>query len=308
VKTSTFKIIVPDGPRIHGYRWLPPGEPMAVVQIIHGMSEHAARYARFAEAMTDTGIAVYAADLPGHGKTAREGELGHFADRRGWRVALGAVAAVHAEIEDEQPGKPVFMLGHSMGSFLLQHYLVEHGAKLSGAILSATTGDMGLLRVVGLALLRIEALILGTRHRSKLGEQLSFRDFNKKFKPARTGFDWLSRDPAEVDKYVADPFCGFRCSSGLWVELLSAGARLSDVARLRHIPPKLPVLMIAGEADPVSRGAAGPKVLERAYRAAGLEDVIVNVYEGARHELLNETCRDQVTADIRDWLLNHLPA
>jgi alpha-beta hydrolase superfamily lysophospholipase len=206
VKTSTFKIIVPDGPRIHGYRWLPPGEPMAVVQIIHGMSEHAARYARFAEAMTDTGIAVYAADLPGHGKTAREGELGHIADRRGWRVALDAVAAVHAEIEDEQlgkpPNKPIFMLGHSMGSFLLQHYLVEHGAKLSGAILSATTGDMGLLRVVGLALLRIEALILGTRHRSKLGEQLSFRDFNKKFKPARTGFDWLSRDPAA---------CGLSC-------------------------------------------------------------------------------------------------
>ena len=315
MKTSTLQIAVPNGPSLHVHRWLPDGEPRATVQIIHGMSEHGARYARLAQALTGAGIAVYAPDLTGHGKTAGEGELGHFADRKGWSLALASVHAVHTAIARQHrrgkappPEVPVFMLGHSMGSFLLQHYVLEHGAKLRGAIFSATTGDMGLLRPLGLTLLRTEALILGRRHRSALAEALSFKDFNKKFKPARTGFDWLSRDTAEVDKYVADPLCGFRCSAGLWIELLAAGARLSDLARVARIPKTLPVLMIAGSRDPVSGGAAGPRVLERAYRAAGLKDVTVSIYDDARHELLNDLCREAVTAELRDWLMRRLAA
>src|SRR5439155_13994082 len=131
---------------------------------------------------------------------------------------------------------PVFILGHSMGSLLLQHYLIEHGARLSGAILSATTGDMGLLRPIGLALIRMEALIKGRRYPSALGEALSFKQFNNAFKPNRTDFDWLSRDAAEVDEYIADPLCGFRVSTALWIDLLAAGTRLSDVTRLSRIP------------------------------------------------------------------------
>lgn len=311
MKTSTIKVALPDGPKIHTYRWLPEAEPRAAVQIIHGMAEHAARYGRFAMALTNAGFAVYAADLPGHGKTAREDELGHFADRKGWSVALASVHAVHGLIRHEQRKKPsplpIFMFGHSMGSFLLQHYLVEHGNKLAGAVLSATTGDLGALRVVGLAMLRAEALVLGVRHRSALAESLSFKTFNKKFKPARTGFDWLSRDEAGVDKYIADPLCGFRCSTGLWIELLSAGRHLTDIARLARIPKKLPILMIAGDRDPVSGGAAGPRILERAYRSAGLGDVSVSIHEDGRHELLNDTCREVVTSEVTEWLVNHLP-
>jgi len=276
------------------------------------MAEHGARYERLATALTDAGIAVYALDLPGHGRTAGEGEHGHFADRDGWRIALEAIDAVQRELVEQmrrpndKRAVPIFILGHSMGSFLVQHYLVDHGGQLSGAILSATTGDLGLFRPIALTLMRIEALIQGRRHRSKLANALSFEQFNKKFKPTRTEFDWLSRDPAEVDKYVADPNCGFLCSCGLWIDLLSAGAKLSDAARLSRIPKQLPILLIAGSVDPVCNGAAGPKALEQAYRGAGLKDVTVSIYEGGRHELLNDTCRDEVTAEIREWLGTHL--
>ncbi len=298
-----------DGPAIHTHRWLTDRQPEAVLLIVHGMAEHGGRYARLASALTEAGIAVYAPDLPGHGNTAGEGEHGHFADHNGWSVALAAIQAVRAEIAAAHfvAGRelPVFILGHSMGSFLVQHYLVEHGGQVSGAILSATSGDMGLTRAIALALLRAEALIQGRRHRSKLADRLIFKQFNKRFAPARTDFDWLSRDPAEVDKYVADPWCGFLGSCGLWIDFLAAGAELSDVGRLSRIPKPLPVLLIAGSADPACGGAAGPRALERAYRAAGLKNVTVKIYEEGRHELLNDICREEVTTDIRGWLAAH---
>jgi alpha-beta hydrolase superfamily lysophospholipase len=308
VNATQFQLELASGLSLHIHRWLPDGPVRAVLQITHGMAEHGARYARLAQALTDAGFAVYAIDLPGHGQTARDaGELGHFADDDGWRLALNAIAALRAQLEHEQAGKPLFMLGHSMGSFLMQTHVVEQGAGLAGVILSATSGDLGPLRVVGLNLLRIEKLLMGGRHRSALAEALSFKTFNKAFAPNRTESDWLSRDVAEVDKYLADPRCGFRCSVGLWISLLNHGGQLRDPARLARIPRNLPILMIAGEQDPVTRGAKGPRALEQAYRASGIRNVSVNMYAGARHELLNETCRDQVTTDLRDWLVNHLP-
>lgn len=306
MKTSTLKIAAPNGPALYTHRWLPDGPPRATLLIVHGMAEHGGRYARFAKALTDAGIAVYAPDLPGHGRTSSPTDLGHFANRNGWSVALASIHAVHSSIAERDGKRPLLILGHSMGSFLVQHYLVEHGNKLDGAILSAANGDLGMLRAIGLALIRAEALIFGRRHRSALAEALSFKEFNKKFKPNRTEFDWLSRDDAEVDQYIADPLCGFRCTTGLWIDLLKSSARLTDIARLSRIPKTLPVLLIAGSADPASNGATGPKVLEQAYRAAGLKDVTVRIYDGARHELLNETCRDAVTEELREWIVGHL--
>jgi alpha-beta hydrolase superfamily lysophospholipase len=174
-------------------------------------------------------------------------------------------------------------------------------------VLSATTGDMGATRAAGAVLLKLEGMLLGLRHRSALAEALSFKAFNKKFAPARTPADWLSRDHAEVDAYVADPLCGFRCSAALWTSLLTAGASLRDPQRLSRIPKSLPVLLIAGSDDAVSGGARGPGLLAKAYGNAGLRDVTVKIYEGGRHELLNEIpqCRDQVTADLLNWLGKH---
>lgn len=292
---------------LHAYVrcWKPDAAPRGIVQVIHGMAEHSARYARLAAALTDAGFAVYAHDLPGHGPLSEDWVRGHFADRRGWRVAIASIRDVQRLAQRAHPGQPVYMLGHSMGSFLLQHYVADSGGTLAGAIFSATTGDFGRTRKLGLALLRAEAMIYGRRHPSLVGEKLSFAAFNKKFKPARTAFDWLSRDPKEVDKYVKDPDCGYRCTTGLWIDLLEAGAMLTAPPRLRRIPKTLSVLMLAGSEDPVSAGAHGPRTLEQKYLAAGIRDVTVHVYPDARHELFNDLCRDAATRDLCAWLNAH---
>lgn len=304
---NTFQHRLADGTLACVHRWL-PARAQAAVQIVHGMAEHGGRYARLAKVLTDAGFAVYAQDLPGHGHSVRAAdELGHFADHDGWRYTLSSINSVRGLIEQELQRLPHFMLGHSMGSFLLQDYLVEHGNGLAGAVFSATSGDLGALRAIGIKLLRAEALWFGGRHRSALAEQLTFKDFNRRFKPARTDFDWLSRDTAEVDKYMRDTRCGFRCSAALWIELLEMGAHLGDPARLARIPKSLPVLLIAGTADPACRGEKGPRALEQHYRKAGLVDVSVQLYPDGRHELFNDTCREQVSGDLLSWLQARMP-
>lgn len=303
MKSKQFQHPLPGGLSLHVHRWLPEGDAHAALIVVHGMAEHGGRYARLAQTLTGDGYAVYALDLPGHGRTARaHDELGHAADQDGWLLSLSAINAVRELAQHQLHDPPVFMLGHSMGSFLLQDYVVDHGHGLAGAIFSATSGDLGPMRRVGLALLHIEEFFGGRQRRSALAEAMSFKDFNRRFKPARTAFDWLSRDVAEVDQYMNDPLCGFRCSCRLWIDLLTAAGNFTSVARLRAIPPQLPVLMIAGGADPVTQGALGPRALERNYRAAGLDQIDVRIYDGARHELLNETCRDEVMRDLHTWL------
>jgi alpha-beta hydrolase superfamily lysophospholipase len=150
--------------------------------------------------------------------------------------------------------------------------------------------------------MRAEAALLGPRHPSALAEALTFGSFNKAFQPARTPFDWLSRDPAEVDAYIADPCCGFLCSAALWSDLFTAGAPLLNHARLCRIPKTLPILLICGDCDPVSAGVKGPRQLADAYRAAGVQRVEVKAYAEGRHELLNDVCREQTTADMLAWM------
>ncbi|MGQ0700185.1 MAG: lysophospholipase [Panacagrimonas sp.] len=283
--------------------WLPAQAPLACVQIVHGLAEHGGRYARFATELNRAGFAVFAQDLPGHGRTARApDELGHFADDHGWRLALQSIRAVQVDIRERHPGVPLSLFGHSMGGLLAQDYIVHHGRDLKAAVLSGTTGDMGLMRPIGLALMRAEIGWAGTRHRSQIAENLSFTSFNRRFKPTRTEFDWLSRDPAEVDRYIDDPRCGFKASASLWAELLAIGGRLREPARLARIPGNLPILIIGGTEDPTTNGVKGPTALERAYFRAGLSDVSLKLYEGGRHELLNDICRDQVTQDVIEWL------
>lgn len=287
--------------------WLPAQTPRACVQIVHGLAEHGGRYARFATALNRVGLAVYAQDLPGHGRTARApDELGHFANEHGWRLALQSIHALQSEMRLRHPGLPVMLFGHSMGALLAQDIIVHHGRTLAGCVLAATTGDMGPRRAIGLGLVRAEIAWAGPRHRSRVAEELVFRAFNRKFRPNRTDFDWLSRDEAEVDRYIDDPRCGFRASATLWADLLAYAGRLREPARLARIPKTLPILILAGTGDAASNGAKGPALLERAYAKAGIGDLTLKLYEGARHELLNETCREQVTEDVIEWLLARL--
>lgn len=303
MQASTFTLDVPDGPSLFVYRWKPEGQPRAAVQLLHGLAEHAARYARLAEALTGAGCAVYAHDWRGHGRTARApAELGYFADADGWEKCLDDAWQVNRRLAADQPGLPIVLIGHSMGSLLAQHFIEQHGEALAGCVLSASDGKPQAIAGLGRLIARLERLRLGKRGISGLINAMAFGAFNKPFKPARTEFDWLSRDPAEVDKYVADPLCGFPSTVQLWIDLLDALPTIADPAAQARIPKHLPIYVIAGTRDPVSRNTAGLRQLLGAYKAAGLDRVEHRFYEDARHEIFNETNRDEVTADLLAWL------
>ncbi|MBW1648578.1 MAG: lysophospholipase [Deltaproteobacteria bacterium] len=307
--SDSFTFRTDDGSDIFTYRWLPDPDTSikAVVQIAHGMAEHAGRYGRFAEVLNAAGYAVYANDHRGHGRTAGDpARTGYFADHDGWFKVAGDLVQLTGIIRENHPGRPVFLLGHSMGSFLVRTVITQDAGEIAGAVLSGTGGDPGLLGKVGLVIARAVAALKGRRHPSRLLNALSFGGFNKAFAPARTEFDWLSRDSAEVDKYVADPFCGAVFSAGFFVDLLTGMAYIHRPEQIARIPKDLPIYLFSGAADPVGDRTRGVQQVADAYRRAGIRDVTVRFYEGGRHEMLNEINRQEVFDDTIAWLDDRL--
>ncbi|HXZ01738.1 MAG TPA: alpha/beta hydrolase [Stellaceae bacterium] len=303
MQASTFTLAGADGVELFVHRWLPEGPAKAALHVAHGLAEHGGRYARLAQALTGAGYAVYAGDHRGHGRTARTpADLGFFAEHDGWRRCLDDLGALHRRLMADHPGLPVVLLGHSMGSFMAQQVISERGETLAGAVLSGSGGKPGALAAAGRLVARIERLRLGARGKSALIHGLSFGAFNKPFAPARTPFDWLSRDPAEVDKYIADPLCGFVATVQLWIDLLDALGDVTDARRQARIPKRLPVYVISGSRDPVGENTKSVQQLLAAYRDASLERVAHRFYPEARHELFNELNRDEVTRDLVAWL------
>ena len=298
MRADTFRVKADDGAEFHTYRWLPDDAPRAIFQVAHGLAEHAARYARLARVLTAQGFGVYANDHRGHGQTAGAGDLGLFAERDGWRKCIGDLWTLNRRISAEHSGSPIILLGHSMGSFMAQDFVADHSDAIAALVLSGSNGPPPAIAGVGRMIARIERLRLGARGRSALLQAMMFGEFNKRFKPARTEFDWLSRDPAEVDAYVADPLCGFEFTNQLAVDLLDALGPLLKPERLARIRKDLPVYIFSGSDDPVG---ANLQALADAYRTAGLTRVDMRLYSGARHETLNETNRDEVTSDLVAW-------
>ena len=308
--TSTFTLTTADGVDLFVYCWRPSGgpkndQPKAVVQIAHGLAEHAARYARLAEALNAAGYVVYANDHRGHGRTAKSAaDLGFFAERDGWRKCVDDLWQLNRHIAAKHPGLPIVLLGHSMGSTLAEQFMgdPDRGNALAGVVLSGANGKPAFMAKLGRAIVRAERARLGPRGKSKLVQSLTFDAFNKNFAPARTAFDWLSRDPAEVDKYVADPLCGFPATVQLWMDLLGGWAAVSRAAHRNRVPKSLPIYLIAGGRDPVSGNTRqlGPWMAD--YRAAGLLNLTHKFYPEARHELFNESNRDEVTTNLIVWL------
>jgi len=208
---------------------------------------------------------------------------------------------LNRHIAAEHPGIPIVLLGHSMGSTMAEQFMAEHGDALAGVVLSGSSGQPTMLAVVGRLITRIERWRVGARGRSKLAQALTFGAFNKPFAPARTAFDWLSRDPAEVDKYVGDPLCGFPASVQLWIDLLDGGKTASSPVKRARIPKTLPIYVISGSRDPVSGNTKQLQKMLAGYRAAGL-NVQHRFYPEARHELFNETNREEVTRELIEWL------
>lgn len=298
MRADSFRLKADDGADIHVHSWLPDGAPRAAFQIAHGLAEHAARYGRLAQELTARGFAVYANDHRGHGQTAAADDLGFFAESEGWRKCVGDLWTLNRRIAADHAGLPIVLLGHSMGSFMAQDFVADHSEAIASLVLSGSNGPPPAIAGVGRMIARIERLRQGARGKSALLQAMMFGEFNKPFKPARTDFDWLSRDPAEVDAYVADPFCGFAFSNQLAVDLLDALGGLLKPERLARIRKDLPIYIFSGSDDPV--GANLPALAD-AYRRAGLANVEMRLYPGARHETLNETNRDEVAADLVRW-------
>ena len=307
MESSTLAVSAVDGTSLHTYRWLPDGPPRAIVQIVHGVAEHAGRYERFAEALTGAGYAVYAEDHRGHGRTARDGELGHFGDRDGFNTIVSDLRTVTEFAQAEHPGVPVVLFGHSLGSFLSRAYAVEHAHDLAGLVLSATGGNPPAVALPALGLSIAQARVFGRRRPSGLLDKIYNNQVNSAFKPVRTPFDWLSRDEAEVDKYLADPLCGGVLSAVSYGDMIRGWRSILGPKALTDVPKDLPVLVISGSRCQVGEDGKGPRAVTKALREAGLTDVTLTLYPDARHELLNETNRDEVTADVLAWLDERLP-
>lgn len=282
--TSSFRSNA-DGTEIVTYTWAAvTGQPLGAVQIAHGLAEHGERYARLARALNVAGFVVHAVDHRGHGRSAG-GRLGDFGPA-GFDGLIADVAQFGAALRDRQGSLPLFLFGHSMGSFAAQAAMLDHASTWSGVVLSGSTA--------------LDAFAEAMAQAPADGPS-GLEAFNAGFEH-RTGYEWLSRDAAEVDAYVADPWCGWAIPDDVIPSLFAPAPRLADPARLAGIRRDLPVLIASGDADPLAGGGALVQLLGQRYRAAGLADVTVTLYPGGRHEILNETNREQVMADIVGWL------
>lgn len=294
-----------DGYRLACRIWEPRSRrhPVGLLHILHGMAEHSARYEEFASYMTAQGFIVCAHDHRGHGLSIdRPENKGWFAEKDGWfRVAEDAWEVSYA-VSSDYPRVPVFLFGHSMGSFIARTAMVKHPAFYSGVIICGTASGQGIAGRIGLALARAEARKYGSHHVSRRMDKLSFGSYNKSFAPARTAFDWLSRDTRIVDDYIADDNCGFVCTSGFYVDLITGIAYVNNSHVAAQVPRDLPLLIISGDKDPVGKFGKGVRVVYEMYRDANVSDVTLKLFPDARHELLNETDRDEVYRCIVSWL------
>lgn len=287
---TTFTFQGGDGLELTGFRWAPAGPPRCVAVLVHGMGEHIRRYDRVADALAGAGYLVVGYDHRGHGASAAsDAELGQVG-AGGWGELVNDIHVLAARLHDENPGLPLAIVAHSMGSFATQQYLLDHSDEVAAVALTGTA-----------ALDLIEPAL-------NLDEPLDLSAFNAPFAPARTDFDWLSRDEAEVDAYLADPHCGFGLDTEGGKAMFAAARAVADPARLAAMRHDLPVYLAVGEHDPVNGQLALVNALVDRYRSAGLTDVTLTTYPEARHEVFNETNRDQVIADLLAWLDRAVPA
>lgn len=298
-----------DGVQIATYTWLPAsGHPRAWVQIAHGAAEHALRYDRFARYLTAAGYGVLASDHRGHGATAK-GTGGYGvtgADiEDSWRAIVDDLKVIGDQARALRPDVPLVLLGHSLGSMLARDFAQEYGDDLEGLILSGTFRSLpGAETETSLARLEREIAADGRIALSGYIPEL-FASFNDPY-PHRTGFEWLSRDAAEVDAYVADERCGFPFSAGLALDWVRNVRKINDPRNVARIPADLPVHIAVGTEDPCNQGMTLVYELLEDLRYAGVTDLTWKGYEGARHEILNETNRDEVQADLTAWLAKHV--
>ncbi len=300
---SQFKLAAKSGASLNVFHEPSHGAPRGVVTINHGLAEHAARYGRFAKALSAAGYHVYAHDHRGHGATAAPGvSLGSFAKQGGWQRVLDDTLDVRNHASAQHPGLPLILFGHSMGGLIAMNSALRDPDGLDALAVWNANFSAGLLGRAGQTILAIERMLLGSDVPSAILPKLTFQDWAKKETSGRTDFDWLSRDPAEVDKYVADPLCGWDASVGMWQDvfkLIFAGADDRNFAKL---PKSLKVHLRGGGHDPATDFAKATKNLSDRMKALGFGNVTTKIGPDNRHECLNDINRDEVTSDFVSWL------
>lgn len=290
--------------KIQAFRYEPEDvQPWAIVQVVHGMAEHIERYEPLAKFLTDRGIILTGENHLGHGKSVSEnGKLGYFCRRDPATVVVRDVHRLKKMNQEKYPGLPYFILGHSMGSFITRNYLGRYGSGIDGVIIMGS-GLMPMALTVGAqGFMKFLRMFFGGKHISKLCDKLAFGSYNARIENPRTGYDWLTCDEQIVDKYIADPWCGFLFTLNGLITLMEFIKRAHSEEYVSKIPKKLPVFIVAGEQDPVGNYGEVVPGLKAIYDAYGIENVEAKCYEGARHEILNDHCKEEVMKDIYAWL------
>jgi len=303
VKTEFFFPSVSGLCDIHAAKFLPedPSSVKAVIQIAHGMAEHLERYEPFADVLCAHGFAVYINDHVGHGKSVKnDDELGYFGKKDGWQNFLGDCRKLMETAQSEFPGKPYIFFGHSMGSFIARAFSAKYAADLAGAVFCGTAGPNP-AAAAGIIIANLISKLKGDHYRSKLIDNIAFGSYNKRT-PGRTPFDWLSRDDFQVDKYIADPYCGFLFTANGYRDMFTLLNAVSGKDWFASFDKNLPVLLIAGGDDPVGPYGDGVKKVRDLLAANGKKNITMHIYEGGRHEILNESALfDKVCDDVIAW-------
>jgi len=308
VKKEEFTFDSRDGKtKLHAVRWVPEGKVVCILQIVHGMAEYIERYEELARYLGEKGILVTGDDHLGHGKSVPEGGIyGYFCEQDPATVVVRDVHRLKKMTQEDYPGVPYVILGHSMGSFILRNYLFRYGTGIEGAIICGTGSKSKALVMASQIIAAVQGVVLGDAHASKLIDRLAFGSSNKKIADAKTPFDWLCTDAEVVDAYLKDELCGFTFTVNGFKTLFQLLKRLNKAENLNKMPKDLPVIFISGDMDPVGDYGEGVRKAYEDFQNAGMKRVSMKLYPGGRHELLNETNKKQVYEELYPWIMERV--
>lgn len=308
VKKEEFTFDSRDGKtKLHAVRWVPDGKVVCILQIVHGMAEYIERYEALAQYLGEKGILVTGDDHLGHGKSVgKDGTYGYFCEQDPATVVVRDVHRLKKLTQEEYPGVPYVILGHSMGSFITRNYLFRYGTGIQGAIICGTGSQPGALVKMCKMVAAVQGAFLGQKHIAKFIDKMAFGSYNKRIPEAKTAFDWLCTDERVVNDYIKDSLCGFTFTVNGFKTLFTLLDRLNQEENLKAMPKQLPVHFIAGDMDPVGNYGEGVKKAYEDFDKAGMERISLKLYAGSRHELLNEKNKFQVYEDIYPWIMERV--
>ena len=289
--------------KIHARMCVPDAEPRAIVQIIHGIAEYIDRYDEFMSFLADNGIIAVGTDHLGHGKSIEsEEQTGFFAYDNGWDYVVRDEEVLRLAMHENYPELPIIVFGHSMGSFMARTLLIRYPDAFNAAIISGTGNQGAALGNGGLIMGNLVTGLKGAHHYSKFLNNLAFGSYNKIYDNPKTEYDWLSRDEANVQKYIDDPLCGFIPSCSLFRDMMTGVKFITNKKNLTAMNKDMPVYFMSGDMDPVGECGKGVQKAYNNFLEAGMKDVSIKLYPGGRHEMLNEINKDEVYTDILAWL------